>query len=79
MPLVGSVWRCEWFQSGDVDPNTDRRNISGADVKATRGKVLRDGFMVLVRSHLASSCDAYIHNCMLFLCSTHVDVGGVRM
>ena len=47
MPLVGSVGRSEWFQSGDADPSTDRRNISGADVKASRGKVLRDGFMVL--------------------------------
>ena len=48
MPLVGSVGRSEWFQSGDADPSTDRRNISGADVKASRGKVLRDGFMVLI-------------------------------
>ena len=46
MPIVGAVSRSEWFQAGDVDPSTDRRNISGADVKATKGKVLRDGFMV---------------------------------
>lgn len=67
MPLVGSVGRCEWFQSGDVDPNTDRRNISGADVKAAKGKTLRDGFMVI---HLKS----YIHMLTSFMCTYMPDV-----